>query len=501
MHHIKDDEVLGKLKFVAKGEPTRKSRYGKTNLDVMLSDEIKAFADYVNYLMKFGNAQSSVPTLGKGQGKGYMNRGGLEINVEKKKKKVEVLKKKRTITVADNILGDQAVELVVSVNIEEHKKREEERRTKARHEALVIDKEVDHEKGSRASREVHILKQIPKGPREGFVHDKEQEQPTAQPHSPSVTVSSHEDVSRYLNENHENVFTDIMSRPVHTKTHTTSLVPIQEENPEVQDDITSADLTSSPPATKTHLPLTKYKKKRLADHEKRINALAQVDHVESIKESVQASVINEVKNQMSKFMPKAVSDLVQPHLERTILDVMKKNPIDLFKSSTTSSDTLSEYELKKKLYDMMFQSKSFNTHEHHYTLYNALKNYMLIDELVAKGETKKRRRKNTGGTSLQKDKALFDSSNYERFADADEPQQQEQEVPTEEFGGQHVNWFKQPNEKNSIKDAPEQSRFNELVDADKDPEEHELQIRSTIIFAKKMKGFLKKDKITRADLE
>ncbi|GKB53691.1 hypothetical protein Tco_0904444 [Tanacetum coccineum] len=479
MHHIKDDEVLGKLKFVAKGEPTRKSRYGKTNLDVMLSDEIKAFADYVNYLMKFGNAQSSVPILGKGQGKGFMNRGGLEINVEKKKKKFEFLKKKRTIIVADNILDDQVVKLVVSVNLEEHKKREEERRTKAKHAALVLDKEVDHEKGLRASREAHILKQIPKGPREGFVHDKEQEQPTAQPRSPSVTVSSHEDVSRYLNENPEKVFTDIMSGPVHTKTHTTSLIPIQEENPEVQDDITSTDLTSSPPATKTHLPLTKYKKS-----ESRNFSEIQYEH----------RVIQQ------RLSCRTVSDLVQPHIERTVLDVMKKNPIDLFKSSTTSSDTLSEYELKKKLYDMMFQSKSFNTHEHHYTLYNALKNSMLIDELVAKGEldltptlkkishdeqdppgnregeTKKRRRKNIGGTSLQKDKALFDYSNYERFADADKPQQQEQEVPTEEFGGQHANWFKQPNEKNSIKDAPEQSRFNELVDADKDPEEHELQI-------------------------
>ncbi|GJR22992.1 hypothetical protein Tco_0971519 [Tanacetum coccineum] len=263
----------------------------------------------------------------------------------------------------------------------------------------------------------------------------------------------------------------------------------------------------------------------LADHEQRINALAQVDHVKVIEESVKANVLTDVKNHLPKFMPKVVSDFVQPHLERNVLDVMKKNTIDLFKSSIMSFDTLSKYELKKKLYDMMFQIKSFNTHEHHLTLYNALMNSIHIDELVAKGkldltptlkkryhddqdppknpegEKRKRMRKNTYGSSSQKDKTPVDLSNYERFAHADEPKQQEQEVLIEEVGEQHVNWFKQPNEKKSIEDDPEQSWFNKLGDGDKDPKKYELQIGSTVMFAKKMKVFLKKDNITRADLE
>ncbi|GKF20939.1 hypothetical protein Tco_0069577, partial [Tanacetum coccineum] len=77
----------------------------------------------------------------------------------------------------------------------------------------------------------------------------------------------------------------------------------------------------------------------------------------------------------------------------------------------------------------------------------ALMNSMHIDELVAKGKldltltlrkrshddqdppknhegkNKKIRQKNIGGSSLKKDKALVDSSNFERFADTDEPQQ------------------------------------------------------------------------------
>ncbi|GJS09847.1 hypothetical protein Tco_0366643 [Tanacetum coccineum] len=62
-------------------------------------------------------------------------------------------------------------------------------------------------------------------------------------------------------------------------------------------------------------------------------------------------------------------------------------------------------------------------------------------------------------------------------------------------------WFKQPNEKESTKEAPKQSCFNQLIDADKDPREFKLQEGSTFMFAKKIKRFLKKDKITRIELE
>nr|GEZ26592.1 hypothetical protein [Tanacetum cinerariifolium] len=61
-------------------------RYGKTILDVMLIEEIKASVDYVNYLTKCGNTQPSVPIKGRGRGKCYMNRGGMKINVSKKRK-------------------------------------------------------------------------------------------------------------------------------------------------------------------------------------------------------------------------------------------------------------------------------------------------------------------------------------------------------------------------------------------------------------------------------
>ncbi|GJX63800.1 hypothetical protein Tco_0296700 [Tanacetum coccineum] len=112
----------------------------------MLSREIKESVDYINYLAKSGSAQPGVPTIGRGQGKGYMRHRGFKVNVPKNKKD-EVPRRSKTITVADNLLEnpDQAVHLAKSINLVENKQREKERRSKARHAAIVLDKEVNKE--------------------------------------------------------------------------------------------------------------------------------------------------------------------------------------------------------------------------------------------------------------------------------------------------------------------------------------------------------------------
>nr|GEY39894.1 hypothetical protein [Tanacetum cinerariifolium] len=155
--------------------------------------------------------------------------------------------------------------------------------------------------------------------------------------------------------------------------------------------------------------------------------------------------------------------------ERTVLDVMKKNLINLLKSSSTPTDTLSEYELKHKLYDMMHKSQSFLAHDKHLDLYNTLMNSMAVDESAAKGnldrtpsqhkrshdgqdplkycegeKSIKSRRKFVGGYSSKKSKAHDESSHYERV----------------------------------------QSWFNELVDVKEEPEENELINGSVVLFDK-----------------
>ncbi|GJT60698.1 hypothetical protein Tco_1004231 [Tanacetum coccineum] len=115
------------------------------------------------------------------------------------------------------------------------------------------------------------------------------------------------------------------------------------------------------------------------------------------------------------------------------------------------------------------------------------------------GEKKMKRRKGAGGLSSKKHKASANLSNFERFKNVDEPTQ-ENKNHHDAFTRKHDNWFKQPSKKKT-KELPEQSWFNELVDAKKDLGENELQIGSTTMFAKNMKNFLNKDKITKADFE
>ncbi|GJU01434.1 hypothetical protein Tco_1111772 [Tanacetum coccineum] len=77
---------------------------------------------------------------------------------------------------------------------------------------------------------------------------------------------------------------------------------------------------------------------------------------------------------------------------------------------------------------------------------------------------------NKSGSSSKKGKAQDDSPHYERGDDAEEPRQVEEQE-------------------------------NELVDAEEEPEEHELLNGSVVMFGKCMKKLLNKDKITKEALE
>ncbi|GJR99383.1 hypothetical protein Tco_0315892 [Tanacetum coccineum] len=159
--------------------------------------------------------------------------------------------------------------------------------------------------------------------------------------------------------------------------------------------------------------------------------------------------------------------------------------------ATTTSNDFTKLELKENLYDMMFESGSSISHQVHWKLYDALGESIRIEKLEARygkalsskmkrsyddqdppknhdGEKKKRRRKDTRESSSKKDKAQDDTSDIERKAE---------------------------------KELPEQSWFNKLVDAEEEPEEHRLQNGSVVLFGKCMKKFLNKDKITKEDLE
>ncbi|GKE04001.1 hypothetical protein Tco_1396019, partial [Tanacetum coccineum] len=224
--------------------------------------------------------------------------------------------------------------------------------------------------------------------------------------------------------------------------------------------------------------------------------LSKVDHAEAIEEFIQANVINEVKNQLPKLLPKAVSDYVQPRMESTVRDVLRKNPINLFKPSSKPTDSSTEYELKNMLYDKIQESGSFKEHEKHLDLYNDLIGSIGLDDAIAKDET------------IQDVAIEIEEPVEDNVVNAEE-QPQDDAAPKRDnsiWFKQDVvvrpetpdpEWHKEPN----ADDAPEQNWFNELVNAEKDPLTFDDLMGSTVDFTKFAKNRLKKDKITKADLE
>ncbi|GJX72237.1 hypothetical protein Tco_0309408 [Tanacetum coccineum] len=88
-HVIKIDASLRNLKFTNKG--ARDPVFGMPIPVVMLSEEIKAYEDYLNYLAKSTGTQ---PIKFKGKGKGLLTKKGVEVVVET----VRILKKRRLKT-------------------------------------------------------------------------------------------------------------------------------------------------------------------------------------------------------------------------------------------------------------------------------------------------------------------------------------------------------------------------------------------------------------------
>ncbi|GJR49562.1 hypothetical protein Tco_1400083 [Tanacetum coccineum] len=137
----------------------------------------------------------------------------------------------------------------------------------------------------------------------------------------------------------------------------------------------------------------------------------QVDYKETIKESVQANIINEVKNQFPKFLPKAVSDFTTPVIQSTVKNALEKTPLLLTQSSSQAQsslkaeESLSECELKMILFDKMDKSRSYLTHDKYQVLFDALLNYIILDDAVTRGQANpekvllKRDRKSPAKTS------------------------------------------------------------------------------------------------------
>ncbi|GJT44336.1 retrovirus-related pol polyprotein from transposon TNT 1-94 [Tanacetum coccineum] len=511
---IKYDVILGKLKFVSKGEEDQK--YGMSIPDLMMNDDIKKSDAYLTYIALSTNTE--LPKVGKSKGKGPIGKEKADTPAPKEKKKNNAPRKKSSITADDNILPDpdEALKLGDFISLTEVKEKEEEHRLHETHAHLVTEKSADTEdydetedeadnrlirriptdvvigrpvhkvsdedkldhsqklKGietlsvaaqlmsdmkiaTKASKKHYRIQQDPKGlcersgvipevPDEPKADDQEkavdeekadeemkddeeaESEKTKEEHADEekaeeekIEEEKADDEQAGINQAHNDhaeddqagVITLEIQQEKHEVPPTSSsliLSSAEYENPAVQrsplvDTVISMVTetitpTQTPPTTEAQVTPTSESdlslkfEQRLSELEKKVKVLSKVDHADIIEESIQANIFNEVKNQLPKLLPKV-----------------------------------------NMLNDKMQKSGSFNEHEKHLDLHNALIGSIHLDEAIAKGEIdlkkilKKRRHGKTPSKPSLTDKSVnTEETVHEVAMEADETIKVEDDV-------------------------------------------------------------------------
>ncbi|GKC14698.1 hypothetical protein Tco_1011480 [Tanacetum coccineum] len=211
-----------------------------------------------------------------------------------------------------------------------------------------------------------------------FMHNK----PTATPNSTylslTVTSSSLDFVQTLLDETPTNKLMDFMSHPVYTDAQTTSVVHNPKGNPELTSYISGASKVSlenslSCTTSPTKLTLSQSKEADSKGKEK-------YEEVQLQEGTVQAKVLTEIKKLLPTHIQKAVANYVRPCLDTFVLDVMKNNHFNLFTQSSTSTDDLSDMDLKLNLLNRIHSNKSNETHTTHQQLYDILYESITLDQ-------------------------------------------------------------------------------------------------------------------------
>ncbi|GJU57568.1 hypothetical protein Tco_1235334 [Tanacetum coccineum] len=207
---------------------------------------------------------------------------------------------------------------------------------------------------------------------------------------------------------------------------------------------------------------------------------------------------------MSKFnLLEAIDKSVQAHLKKTL-----------------PKDVPDFYKIKQEKAAKQY-AKSYNTHPAHMKLYDALIDSLLADEndkdkqlddhpsqmtrrhddqdpsADVDKETKKRKGAMDDTEMAQDDEMVADAMPHNDDAPTQDMSKWFKQDVMVRPETPDPEWCKEPN----ANDAPEQPWFNEMVNAEKDSVAFDDLMGSTVDFTKFSKNCLKKDKLTKDDLE
>ncbi|GJX08259.1 hypothetical protein Tco_0196191, partial [Tanacetum coccineum] len=104
---------------------------------------------------------------------------------------------------------------------------------------------------------------------------------------------------------------------------------------------------------------------KFREYDQKLEALTNFNVSEAFEKTVQAKVLTEIKKLLPNHIPNAIANYVRPLLSTSVLEVMKTNKINLFTQSSTSTDNLSNMDLKIKLLNRIHSNKSNETHTTH----------------------------------------------------------------------------------------------------------------------------------------
>nr|GEV57004.1 Gag-Pol polyprotein [Tanacetum cinerariifolium] len=293
------------------------------------------------------------------------------------------------------------------------------------------------------------------------------EKPELLPSTSSLSLSS-DYGNQFLNFSSDIYLVGTFKEHADTKINSLLDILVQQELPPIQqapllDVLVSVIPTMTTPTPSITLPTTKV-------------------------QATTANVINKVKNQLPKFLPKAISDFVNLRIESII-----------------RAESLFKYELKKMLFDKMDKNRSYLTQDKH-------QEYRDEDQDPPVGLAKKKKRSRKGKNS-KPSKHKVQTSSSSKGTTLSKPYKSGKSVIAEESVEEPVHestWFKQSpkpetpdlkwNQHKNVDDRLEQTWFNDLVNAKKDLLTFDELMATLIDFTKFAMNRLKLDKIIKADL-
>ncbi|GJW53506.1 hypothetical protein Tco_0097591 [Tanacetum coccineum] len=434
--------------------------------------------------------QISHSSIKDGRGKRLLTKKGVEVVVDEIET-IRVLKKKHTETVIEEtrvhkesdeedldhsknpLFGfDDEIEDISSddekTDVDDSKKADEEKDG----EEQAMDEQAEIEQPRKVQSDVPEL---------------QVEKPLVQIHYSKLTLSSAKYNNQSINDNLDVSLTDVLKEPVEAEDQSLVDVLVHQENPAVQRTLlvdrtvtmiprltAHSPLQQPPKQSKTKILLKKSKEKvdadvvlqRLIKLEKKVDRISKIDHFKTMNKFFQSH--------LKKLLPTAAPDFGKLKHEKAARQSIPKY-------STTSFDEalLKEYDLKYKLISFM--------------------------------SIKKRKRKDSDASPSKKSKdkeasskegkAPSKSSKTDKVVDAEETVQDDamdaEELIDDEPETPDREWCKEPN----ADDAPEHNWFNEMVNAKKYPVTFYDLMGSIVDFTQFAKICLKKDKLTKADLE